>query len=88
MEVDLGVSHRKMHDPSIYLEEYMYYAKIQREQERQGLSPDERGNIAVGQATSQSMSGSGDEKTGEKASAVIAPATAPLVSPSEWENAS
>ncbi|KAI9645417.1 hypothetical protein NHQ30_006156 [Ciborinia camelliae] len=33
---------RKMHDPNVPFEEYLHYAKIQREQEMNGLGPEER----------------------------------------------
>ncbi|PQE31881.1 amino acid transporter protein [Rutstroemia sp. NJR-2017a WRK4] len=70
---------RKMHDPNVQFEEYLYYARIQREQERQGLGPGERERmyreaITGVDATSAKESGdeekkaiaeSGDEKTSE-----------------------
>lgn len=34
--------HQRLHDPRVMIEEYLYYAKLQREQERQGLGPGER----------------------------------------------
>ncbi|ESZ98656.1 hypothetical protein SBOR_0894 [Sclerotinia borealis F-4128] len=33
---------RNMHDPNVPFEEYLYFAKIQREQEKNGLGPEER----------------------------------------------
>lgn len=36
------VVRRNMHDPNVPFEEYLYYAKIQREQEKNGLGPEER----------------------------------------------
>ncbi|QSZ34052.1 hypothetical protein DSL72_005632 [Monilinia vaccinii-corymbosi] len=33
---------RNMHNPDVSFEEYLYFAKIQREQERNGLGPEER----------------------------------------------
>ncbi|KAF7942939.1 uncharacterized protein EAE97_006393 [Botrytis byssoidea] len=33
---------RNLHDPNVPFEEYLYYAKIQREQEKNGLGPEER----------------------------------------------
>lgn len=33
---------RNMHDPNVPFEEYLYFAKVQREQEQNGLGPDER----------------------------------------------
>ena len=35
-----------MHDPNIRIEEYFYYAKIQRDQERCGLGPKEREELS------------------------------------------
>lgn len=32
----------KLHDPNVKFEEYLFYAKIQREQEARGLGPAER----------------------------------------------
>jgi hypothetical protein len=37
---------RKLHDPSVLIEEYFYYADIQREQERQGIDPEQRAQLA------------------------------------------
>ncbi|CAD6454262.1 2f31d49e-6dae-40b9-937e-d27e55f8963a [Sclerotinia trifoliorum] len=42
-EVEIAtVVRRKMHDPNVPFEEYLYFAKIQREQEMNGLGPEER----------------------------------------------
>ncbi len=62
------------------------YAKIQREQERQGLTPEERGHIAASAARdSTPENASGDEKTTEKAPAAV---SASAVTATEWETAS
>jgi hypothetical protein len=56
---------RLLHDPSVRLEEYYYFAKIQRAQEKQGLGPAEREKL-YHPGTSPSESAvvvSGDEKT-------------------------
>jgi hypothetical protein len=86
---------RKLHDPNIKIEEYFYYARIQRDQERQGLGPKEREEMYQGsspEAESQnggSGIGSGDEKVSEKTNTAVAiPQSGAVVSPNEWESAS
>lgn len=37
---------RKLHDPHILIEEYIYYANIQRDQEKQGVDPEQRAQLA------------------------------------------
>ncbi|RAL61634.1 hypothetical protein DID88_002703 [Monilinia fructigena] len=42
-EVEIATTvRRNMHDPNVPFEEYLYFAKIQREQEKNGLGPEER----------------------------------------------
>lgn len=42
-EVEIATTVRhSMHNPNVPFEEYLYFAKIQREQEKNGLGPDER----------------------------------------------
>jgi len=89
----------RLHDPSVTLEEYYYYAKIQREQEKRGLGPKERedyynglskpespGHTSDGSTTTPSM----DEKTDEKhvSTGIVARPSEAAVSPAEWETAS
>jgi hypothetical protein len=58
----------KLHDDSVTLEEYLYYAKIQRDQEKAGIDPIQRGQLtAHSDAGSQELVGGekyelGDEK--------------------------
>jgi hypothetical protein len=84
--------HRKLHDPSIMLEEYLYYAAIQREQEKRGLGPEERElyyqNLATGQPTEKGADVNADEKVvlADDKSPVNSISSAPT--PAEWETAS
>lgn len=83
---------KKLHDPSILIEEYYYYAKIQRDLEKRGLGPAEREAYYNG-AHSGSLSESdapaivGDEKN-EKSATPNLPAPGSIVTPAEWETAS
>lgn len=84
-----GVIRHKLHDPNVKIEEYFYYAKLQRAQEKQGLDPAERSRIAGGHDVSSAGSevAMGDEKTDEKGPQ-LPRSTTNIVTPQEWENAS
>jgi hypothetical protein len=94
-----GLIRRKLHDPNIQFEEYLYYAKIQREQEKQGLGPEERGKMRIdtpyatqlGEPSMIDAGSEGDETT-EKASGpktvTITQQQDLVVAPTEWETAS
>ena len=84
---------RKLHDPNVKFEEYLYYAKIQREQEARGLDPADRARIAAGAPESELVSENDEKKSGEKASDETSPknlvaAGDPVISSDEWELAS
>lgn len=86
-----GVIRRKLHDPNVKIEEYFYYAKIQRAQERQGLDPAERSRIANGHdvsSTGSEIAVGSDEKSDEKTRPDLPHTATNIVTPSEWENAS
>lgn len=81
---------RRLHDESVMLEEYIYYAKIQREQEASGIDPIEREKLFYGRnhsnedTTDNKIVGektAGDEKTIDVSSSSAA-------TPTEWEAAS
>ncbi|KAH8814916.1 amino acid transporter-like protein [Xylogone sp. PMI_703] len=87
-----------LHDPNVTLDEYMYYAKIQREQEKQGLGPEERealyqqSLLARNNQVSDSAGSGSDEKKAvdEKHIAPTTAVTGPYrgVTAGEWETAS
>lgn len=67
---------RNMHDPNVPFEEYLYFAKVQREQEQNGFGPDEQErmyqeylagvNNVAGMETGdeeKAFAGAGQEKT-------------------------
>lgn len=85
-----AATRRKLHDPNIMFEEYLYYAKIQREQERRGLGPKEREELYNGGSEPEQISEvdekSGDEKTNPTKVVVAGPSAE--VTPAEWETAS
>ena len=82
----------KLHDPNVKFEEYLYYAKIQREQEKRGLGPKEREEMFNGGAEPEQISDASgiDEKSGEKTPPITAVIPGPTseVTPAEWETAS
>jgi len=85
----------KLHDPNVMIEEYFYYARIQREQEKQGLGPVERQALFEGRdlgepGTPSNSSGTAvDEKIGEIDATPVAPIDPQtIVTGSEWETAS
>jgi hypothetical protein len=83
-----------LHDPNVTIEEYFHYAKIQRDQERQGIEPAQRGAIENG-GQSNHLSSDGDKSSTEK---VVDEKTitgippkiqhGSIVTANEWENAS
>jgi hypothetical protein len=88
---------RMLHDPSVRLEEYYYFAKIQRAQEKQGLGPAEREKLYhPGSPSGSAVVVSGDEKnqSGDEKTAPTNETTiqgvhsGPIVTPAEWETAS
>jgi hypothetical protein len=72
------------------LEEYLYYAKIQREQEAQGLGPEEREafyqSLAAG--NSRNSPDESDEKKEVNEKAPVPTTTYSGPAPAEWETAS
>lgn len=81
---------RKLHDPNIQFEEYLFYAKIQREEERRGLGPEEREQMYYNTPDSE-QSGVNDEKSGERTptkEVVTVSASDAIIAPAEWETAS
>ncbi|KAF8852498.1 hypothetical protein BDZ45DRAFT_108747 [Acephala macrosclerotiorum] len=86
-----GVIRRRLHDPDVKIEEYFYYAKIQREQEKSGLDPAERSRIANGldsHTSGSDVAVGSDEKTDEKSRPELPRTATNIVTPQEWENAS
>ena len=86
---------RPLRNPNVKFEEYLYYARIQREQERRGLDSREREEIYQGIAReAESPNGGsatvvGDEKANEKsATSVTIPPPGPAVTAGAWEFAS
>lgn len=86
-----GVVRHRLHDPNVKIEEYFYYAKIQRQQEKSGLDPVERSRIANGldsHTSSSDVAVGTDEKTDEKSRPELPRTATNIVTPQEWENAS
>lgn len=86
-----GVIRNRLHDPNVMLEEYFYYAKIQRQQEKDGLGPTERAAIAGHEHVSNESDTAvgGYEEKGENEKRPQLPrADTNLVSANEWETAS
>jgi hypothetical protein len=88
-----GVIRTRLHDPNVLIEEYFYYAKIQRQQEKDGLDPTERARIADGQQVSSNGSdiavNNGYDEKGDHEKRPDLPRTATnIVTPNEWETAS
>lgn len=95
---------QRLHDPNIMIEEYLYYAKIQREQERRGLDPAQRTALQMaGLVNSSGKSSSdgqpvedekreiSDEKTPQSSNSIghkIVHPSSTVITPAEWENAS
>ena len=87
---------RKFYDPSILLEEYFYYADIQREQERQGIDPEERAQIARStshlrktESTVNPTAKDGEKSADEKMNGVAAVTGTKesIITDEDWENA-
>jgi hypothetical protein len=83
----------KLHDTSIQFEEYLFYAKIQREQEARGLDPAEREALRLGGPEPEIVDEkSSDKEASEKEAGQKAIAAAQNnsaeISVSEWETAS
>jgi hypothetical protein len=85
--VPAAIRHR-LHDPSIKFEEYLFYAKIQREQEARGLGPAEREQMYLGAPENEQPSEVDEKKSGEKSPPNQVAAGDPIISPAEWETAS
>jgi hypothetical protein len=93
--VEPAAVRHKLHDDNVTLEEYLYYAKIQRDQERAGLDPLQRGAIANGsELVSQETVGGEKYENGDEKSHQVVTASSSTTSigntqiAEDWENAS
>ena len=84
-----AVTRHKLHDPSVTFEEYLFYAKIQREQEARGLDPAQRGQMALGAPEPEQVSELDEKTSGEKTPPKqVGGGSDPVITPAEWETAS
>lgn len=89
---DAPAVRQKLHDSNILIEEYLYYAGIQREQERQGIEPDQRAQIARSEShritTPELVTKGGLESINDKGTEAAATTTIDsLISDEDWDNA-
>lgn len=80
----------KLHDTNVQFEEYIYYAKIQREQEKNGIGPEEREKLRHGTAGSELVSArASEEKLADKTDGKVAVSgTVNTTEAAQWETAS
>jgi hypothetical protein len=87
---------RKLHDPNILIEEYIYYADIQRDQEKRGLDPEQRAQQARSEEAHAISGTSARIDASEKGpkedqfpdrNSNEEPVAASLLTDEDWENA-